>query len=221
MARDTRRILIVEDEPLFSSLVKEALEREHFDVSVAADVIKAKKLLRTVDPDLVLIDISLGTGPPGTQLAYYIDKKHPGVAILFLTRHPDIRTAGIDPDLIPEDSGFLRKDLVASSSYLIESIEKVLANKADQVRHSFADGSPLATLTTTQLDVLKLVAQGFNNQAIATKRDITVRSVEKNLHSIFKALRLDSDDSHNLRVKAAMVYAAHAGVPGHSASRQS
>lgn len=220
MSAQGRRILVVEDEPLFSSLIQEALEREDFHVSVAPDVIKAKKLLRTVDPDLVLLDISLGTGPPGTQLAYYIDKKHPGVAILFLTRHPDIRTAGIDPELIPTDSGFLRKDLVADSSYLIESIEKVLANKADQVRHSFADGSPLAALTTTQLDVLKLVAQGLSNQAIATRRDITVRSVEKNLHSIFKALQLDSDDDHNLRVRAAMVYAAHAGVPANSVGKK-
>lgn len=214
MASYSRRILIVEDEPLFSSLVRDALVQEKFDVSVVSDVVSAKKLIKQVDPDLVLLDVSLGNGPPGTQLAYYIGKVHPGMAILFLTKHPDIKTAGINPALIPEDSGFLRKDKVADSQYLLESIEKVLANKADQVRHGFQDGSPLASLTRTQLDVLKMVAQGLSNQAIAAQRRITIRSVEKNLHNIFRALGLDSSEDSNLRVKAAMTYITHAGPPG-------
>ena len=220
MVDPQRRILVVEDEPLFSSLVSDALARQGFDVDVAPDVARAKKLLRTLDPDLVLLDISLGTGPPGTQLAYYIDKMHPGVAIVFLTRHPDIRTAGIDPEKIPQDSGFLRKDLVSDSSYLIASVEKVLANKADQVRHGFGDGSPLAPLTTTQLEVLGMVAQGLSNQAIAARRNITIRSVEKNLQSIFRALQLDGSDEHNLRVKAAITYVTNAGVPTGNSTRQ-
>lgn len=212
MSLYTRRILIVEDEPLFSSLVREALEHEKFDVSVAANAAGARKLMERVDPDLVLLDVLLGAGPTGVQLAYYINEMHPGVAILFLTRHPDIQTAGIDPALIPDDSGFLRKDRVSDSRYLIDSIEKVLSNKADQVRHSFAEGSPLAALTPTQLAVLKMVAQGLSNQAIAARRKISVRSVERNLHSIFGALGLEGTDDHNLRVTAAIIYVSHAGT---------
>jgi DNA-binding NarL/FixJ family response regulator len=208
-----RRVLIVEDEPLFASLVLEVLEREGFVVSVTDNVATARSLITKWDPDLVLLDVALGAGPPGTQLAYYVGKKHPGIAILFLTRHPDIATAGIDPALVPAESGFLRKDQVADSAYLLDAIDKVLTNKADQVRHSFANGSPLAVLTPTQLEVLKMVAQGLNNQAIANRRKITVRSVEKNLHSIFSALGLSGDDDTNLRVRAAITYVTHAGPP--------
>jgi len=208
-----RRVLIVEDEPLFASLVFEMLERAGFVVSITDNVATARSLITSWDPDLVLLDVALGAGPPGTQLAYYIGKKHPGIAILFLTRHPDVATAGIDTALVPAESGFLRKDHVADSNYLLDAIDKVLTNKADQVRHSFADGSPLAVLTPTQLAVLKMVAQGLNNQAIARRRNITVRSVEKNLHSIFSALELSGDEDHNLRVKAALTYVIHAGPP--------
>ena len=211
MVAYVRKILIVEDEKLFSALLKDVLERENFDVRIAKNVPEAKKALATFDPDLVLLDVSLGEGPPGTQLAYYIDKKHPGTAIIFLTKHPDLLTAGINPTMLPPDCGFLRKDLVSDSAYLIDSINQVLSNKADQVRHGFTNDSPFARLTPIQLDVLRLVAQGLTNQAIAEERGISLRAVEKNLTAIFTTFGLDASADTNNRVQAALMYVTQVG----------
>lgn len=211
MVAYVRKILVVEDEKLFSALLKDVLERENFDVLIAGNVPEAKKALATFDPDLVLLDVSLGEGPPGTQLAYYIDKKHPGTAIIFLTKHPDLLTAGIDASLLPPDCGFLRKDLVADSAYLIDSIDQVLANKADQVQHGFTTDSPFAQLSPNQLEILRCVARGLTNQAISVERGISLRAVEKNLTAIFDTLGLDNSADTNTRVQAALMYVTQVG----------
>ena len=52
-----RHILVVDDEPDIRSLVKEILEDEGFSVAVAENATKARQLVESFKPDLVLLDI--------------------------------------------------------------------------------------------------------------------------------------------------------------------
>jgi DNA-binding response OmpR family regulator len=54
-----KRILLTEDDEFLSSLIKNRLEREHFEVKVAKDGEEVLALLKTYQPDLVLMDIIL------------------------------------------------------------------------------------------------------------------------------------------------------------------
>ncbi len=107
-----RRLLIVEDEPLVAALLADALTSEGFTVAAASDVVSAREEIRDFDPDGLIIDISLGPGPTGVDLAYAVRKERSDIAILFLTRHPDLRTAGVSADQVPPNCGFVRKDRV-------------------------------------------------------------------------------------------------------------
>ena len=78
---------------------------------------------------------------------------------------------------------------------------------------SAAERSPLAELTPRELDVLREMAQGANNAAIAEALVVTERSVEKYVHSIFAKLGLTWEENVNRRVKAVLVYLAEAGRP--------
>jgi len=71
--------------------------------------------------------------------------------------------------------------------------------------------SPLRELTPRELDVLKEMATGKNNAAIATSLFLSERSVEKVIHSIFLKLGLTWETSVHRRVKAVILYLAETG----------
>ncbi len=58
-AQRSRRVLIVEDEPLLGNLLKQRLEKEQFSVTLVRDGEEALAVLKTAAPDLILLDIIL------------------------------------------------------------------------------------------------------------------------------------------------------------------
>jgi len=59
MAEKKKQILLIEDEPFLSSLLKNRLQKENFEVLVAKDGEEAIKILKTSKPSLILLDIIL------------------------------------------------------------------------------------------------------------------------------------------------------------------
>ena len=76
---------------------------------------------------------------------------------------------------------------------------------ADKTR---PEASPLHELTPRERDVLREMAEGKNNAAIAQALFLTERSVEKVIHSIFLKLGLGWETSVHKRVKAVILYLA-------------
>jgi DNA-binding NarL/FixJ family response regulator len=68
--------------------------------------------------------------------------------------------------------------------------------------------SPLRDLTPRELDVLREMAEGRNNAAIAVALVLTERSVENVIHSIFMKLGIAWETSVHKRVKAVLLYLA-------------
>lgn len=210
---ERRRLLVVENEALMASLLADALTAAGFEVDVAANVIEAMESVKVFDPDAALLDISLGPGPSGIDLANALHDRRPDIAVVFLTRHPDRRTAGLEGATIPPGCGFLRKDMVKDTRYLLEAINTVLADRPDDVRHDLESNRPLAALTTSQLEVLRMAAQGLTNTAIAQQRGTSERAVELLLQSVLVALGIDGHGQVNPRVEAIRRYIQAAGMP--------
>lgn len=208
-----RRLLIVEDEPLVAALLADALTSEGFTVAAASDVVSAREEIRDFDPDGLIIDISLGPGPTGVDLAYAVRKERSDIAILFLTRHPDLRTAGVSADQVPPNCGFVRKDRVTDKGYLVQAIEKVLTDADRDVRHDDDPGRPLGNLSEKQLTFLRLMALGYTNDAMAKESGLAVSSVERWVVGIFRDMGIESRGDVNPRVEAVRRYVAVAGIP--------
>ena len=117
-----RKLLVVEDEPLMASLLAESLNAANFNVETAPDAAKARKVIDRFDPDILLLDISLGDGPSGVHLAHAVHETRPDIAILILTKHPDAKSATSDGLDLPPNVGFFRKHLVYDISYLLNAI---------------------------------------------------------------------------------------------------
>jgi DNA-binding NarL/FixJ family response regulator len=207
-----RKLLIVEDEPLMASLLAKSLLEINFLVEIAPDAAKARKAIDRFDPDLILLDISLGDGPTGIHLAHAVRQTRPDIGILILTKHSDAKSATADGLDLPDGVGFLRKHLVNDVTYLLDAIELVLSDHPDEVRQDLPNASPLANLSPQALKVLTLVAQGYNNTEIAIRMKLSIKSVERWIETIYRELQIDTKSGINPRVEVARRYYLIAGI---------
>ena len=213
MYAEARKILIVEDEDLLASLLSETLVTHGFVVETAASVVAARQAVRDFDPDAVLLDITLGEGPTGVDLAYALHQQHPDVAIIFLTKHPTPKAAGLSKGALPPNCGFLRKDLVRDTDYLLACIDAVMTDSADGVRHDREATTLVSELDAKHLEVLRLIALGYTNEQMGKLTGASQTTVERWCAEVFRALGIDTKGIVNPRVEAARRYIAVAGIP--------
>lgn len=197
---------------MVAALLKESLESAGFEVLNAYSALEASSRAKQFDPDVAILDINLGAGPSGVDLAFLLHKGYPGIALALLTKHPDLRTAGFTKEDVPPGCGFIRKDMVTNSQHIVEAIEAVIANKAN-FREDIDPERPLSTLTSAQIEALRLVAQGYTNAEIAKRRNTSVRAVEQLLGAVFVTLNIDVDGPINPRVEAVRKFISAAGTP--------
>jgi DNA-binding NarL/FixJ family response regulator len=208
-----RRLLVVEDDPLMASLLADTLVAHGFEARVAADVLQARRAVKEFDPDGALIDIALGIGPSGLDLAHALSKQRPDIALLILTKYPNALASGVSASEVPKGCGFLRKDKVRDTEYLLAKLESVLSDQADQVRDDLQAVNPLSVLSPRQLEVLRLIAMGYTNEFIAQCTNSGLSSVERWVMQVFRALGLDSRGNINPRVEAARIFIATSSLP--------
>jgi DNA-binding NarL/FixJ family response regulator len=208
-----RTIVVVENESLLRDLIARSLETAGFDVSTAANAADAKRAVKATDPDICVVDIELGPGPNGFDLADYLAREAPDVGVVFLTNLPDSRFADRDTKTVTQKQAYLRKSQLVDSKELIEAINAVLMEvDVDHYRHDQNLERPLAALSRRQISVLKLVAEGHSNNQIAEERGTTVRAVEGMVSRIFTALGVDAQGVGNARVEATRMYLSAAGA---------
>jgi DNA-binding NarL/FixJ family response regulator len=203
----SRHVVVVENEPLMRDLIGKTLESSGFKVTTAANAADAKRVHLAVDPDAMVIDIELGPGPDGFDLASAITSASPEISIVFLTNIPDPRVVGKDVKNIPKNAAYLRKSNLVDTTELIDALNSVLKNEdASKFRHDLDSQRPLAQLSRKQLEVLKQISDGLSNQQIADSRQTSVRAVEGMVSRIFEALNIDVQDEGNSRVDAVKKY---------------
>ena len=207
-----RRVLVVEDDAFVRGLMAQVLDQAGYEVRAAADVYAATSEFSGFDPDAVIVDIHLGSGPTGIELAQSLKVKSPGLAVLAVSNYPTAVSAGIS-DQLPDDAAFVCKSTLDTPGMLVEALEASLTNSASSLRTMQLEDSPLTQLTATQIDILRLIALGWSNAEIAEQRGSTQRSVEQMVHKIFRALGVKDDPRKNARVEAVKLYVEVFGLP--------
>lgn len=210
----TRQVLVVEDEPFVRGLVVRVIEEAGFQALPAGSASEALTLVEDQDPDAAILDIDLGPGPSGIDLAAALTASMPHLALVFLTQAaaPDI--AG-RPAAIPSSAAYLVKRSLGDPRSLIEALELVLSDgdPSSRFREDRERIDPLKRLSAAQRDTLRLIAEGLSNEEIAKQRSTSVRAVEAMVSRIFAVLGVAGDSRISPRVAATRIYAAHAGLP--------
>jgi DNA-binding NarL/FixJ family response regulator len=202
-----RRVLIVEDEPLIRNLVANQLSQEGFEVHTASDAAEARKKADALSPDVAVLDVELGFGPTGFDLAAIFRKQDPGIALVFLTHLPEPRLIGLDNRIVPKNAAYLVKDRITDPAILIEAIEAALRERVgEHLRDDRRITTKFSGISRSQIEVLHLMASGFSNQQIADHRGTTVRAVENLIKRAFEAAGISGDNQMHMRVTAAREY---------------
>ncbi|MSZ57740.1 MAG: response regulator, partial [Actinobacteria bacterium] len=206
--------LVVEDEPLMSSLLADVLFEHGFTVRTAVDVAQARREINAFDPDVLLLDVSLGEGPTGIHLAHAMRLSRPDIAILVFTGHSDIASVNTDGLALPPGVGLLRKHLVSDKAYLIEALEKVLREEGNLVKKEEEAEDVFAFLGFNGSRALRMLAAGYDNEEIALRCTVSRKTVERWIEQIYRDLGIDTKGSLNPRVAAARRFFFAIGVPG-------
>lgn len=207
MADYKRSVVVVEDDSFLRSLLADSIEAAGFFVSTAANAADARRVINAVDPDAVVLDIDLGNGPTGFDVADALRAQSSDTSIVFLTSLPDPRFAGREEKAVYKNAAYLNKHLLEDTDTLVAALEAVLTERnVSAFRHHEKEDRPLANLSRTQIQVLQLVAEGKTNQQIADARQRSLAATESAITRTLEALGIDSSTDVNARVAAAREY---------------
>ena len=215
------RLVLADDQYLVREGVRRLLELQD-DLEVAATCDGLDSLLRTVvaeRPDVVVTDIRMppGNSDEGIRAATRLRELAPKVGVVVLSQYA---TPGYVLALLEggsEGRAYLLKERVNDVEQLVAAIRTVAAGgsvmdpkvvEALVAESARSAESPLSQLTPRERDVLREMAEGKNNAAIAESLVLTERSVEKVIHSIFLKLGLTWEPAVHKRVKAVVLYLA-------------
>ena len=210
---DATRVIIVDDEALFNELLSRTLAAEPGleVVGVATDGESAVRLAGELSPDAVVMDIELPGELDGIEAALQIKSARPQTGIVILSNHNDRRYVLSLP--LEESPGwsYLLKQSAPDVATVVRAIQGSMAGMValdPGVVSSLAprQGSVLAGLTPRQHEVLGLIAQGYNNAAIAQRLTLSGKSIEAYINAIYQELQISGEQDIHSRVRATLFY---------------
>lgn len=207
-----RRVLIVEDDSLLREFLVDSCSKQGFETRGVGSCAEALQVFGEIDPDLVVLDIDLGPGPSGFDLGKVLEREHPEISRLYLTRFCDLRSAGYPGEPLGR-VGYLYKQSISSVDVFLESVQSMFKDDIEPRRDDHNEDRPLAALSSAQIDVLRLASTGLANGSIARERSTTESAIESLWTGIFRALKLDRSEGINLRAAAIRRYVEACGLP--------
>ncbi|ALG09807.1 response regulator transcription factor [Kibdelosporangium phytohabitans] len=190
MREDQIRVLVVEDHPITRDGVRSGLERDGRAVVVAeaADVPTACRVADRVRPDVALIDLRLRPHPEeatghGVGVIHYLRRHQPEVRVLVLSQAgPEELLAAVQAGA----HGCVSK--AATAAELTDAVAAVLTGPvlpAELAAHLIGElHRHTRPLTSRERDVLRCLANGYDNREIAAQLHIAVRTVNRHLENI-------------------------------------
>lgn len=202
------RALIVEDDDFTRFLLVRTVS--FLDAELVVDAPSAATAMALAEqhrPDLALLDLDLGGGPNGIDVAHALRKRFPAIALVMLSTYQDPRLIG-SPRELPAGLIYLSKRSIANAELLTGAIQTALEapckeRKAPQGLKAQTGGR---SLSDNQIEVMRLVAEGCSNAEIARRRSLTEPAVAKAVARLAKQLGLDPGPTGNLRVLITQAY---------------
>lgn len=193
------RILLADDHALVRQGIRSLLDKldEIEVVGEVSDGREAVELSKTIQPDIVLMDITM-PGLNGLEAVTRMKKACPTTRVIMLSMH-----AGEEYFQQALDSGaagYLLKDadrmelelairtVMRGATYLTPAVAKYAVDAYRQKKEG--DQGPLASLSSRQKEILQLIAEGYANKEIAQRLDLSPRTVETHRAELMERLNI-------------------------------
>jgi DNA-binding NarL/FixJ family response regulator len=198
--RDTVRVLIADDHPLFREGMRGRLDRVS-DIEVvgeAASGDEAVELAHKLEPHVILMDIKM-PGLNGIEATREIQQSTPQIVVLVLTMFED--DDSVFAAMRAGAKGYLLKD--SGGEEVVNAIRAVASGEAvfgpgvaERIIDFFSVPRPAAPqrafpeLTEREEEVLSLVAQGKSNREIARQLFVSLKTVRNHVSNILLKLQV-------------------------------
>ena len=204
------RVLLIDDDPFTRMMLTTTLRALECEVvGDAAGATVALRMARELRPAVAVVDLDLGEGPTGIDLAHGLRAMDPSIGIVMLSTYEEPRLMGYNQPPLPEGSLYLVKKTVVEPEILGRAIVMSRDPMVRDGRISIepTSGSQVSVkLTDLQIDIMRLIAAGHSNAEIARRRSLTVPSVEKAVARLIRQLGLQATPDKNQRVMIAQRY---------------
>jgi DNA-binding NarL/FixJ family response regulator len=207
------RVLIAEDQLLLRDGLTRMLTAYGFEVVAALDDGSGlTEALVSIRPDVAVVDVRL---PPtftdeGLRASIAARREVPGLPILILSQYVERLYAR---ELLSDRAGavgYLLKDRVGDVRQFTDAIRQIAAGGTvmdpEVVAQLLRRHDTLAALTPRERDVLRLMAEGRSNAAIAERMVVTEKAVSNHINALFAKLGLAPAGGDHRRVLAVLSY---------------
>jgi DNA-binding NarL/FixJ family response regulator len=196
------RIILNEDHQILREGVKSLIASENIQiVGEASSGAELWKLLEKVQPDIILMDISL-PDTSGIELTRLVSEKFPHIKVLILSMYTD--ESFINQAIKSGAIGYLHKNttreemliaidtVYSGKDFYSDNVSKIiLKSYIDRARSNSEEiPDPYEVLSKREIEILKMFAEGFINKEIADRLFISIRTVESHKNHIMQKLSL-------------------------------
>ena len=210
------KVIIADDSALLRESLAAALRQNGVDVvGTVATAGELEAAAARLEPDAAIVDIRM---PPthtteGLEAARRMRLTRPAFPVLVLSHHVE---GHIALDLLrdePAGIGYLLKDRVSRITDIVSALDRLVSGGSvidPEVvaaligRRRVKD--PLAELTPREREVLRLMAEGQSNKAIARSLGVEEKTIEYHVGQVFAKLSLDRDGRGHRRVLAVLAW---------------
>ena len=197
-----RKVLIVDDHPIVRQGLRLMIDEEP-DLKVCGEAQserEARVAIRELEPDIVIVDISLAQGD-GIELVRDVHAHHPSLPMLVLSMHDELIYA--ERLLAAGASGYIMKHaasdqllvalrkVLSGERYLSESLSESLGRpRGGGVESGASRGDPIERLSNRELQVLSLIGRGQSSREAAERLGLSIKTVETHRQGLKRKLNL-------------------------------
>lgn len=192
------RILVVEDEPLIADDIANQLRINDFEISaIAYDYEDAVYELKFNAPDAVVLDINLGSGKTGVDIAEVINEKY-GLPFIYLTSYADKET--LERAKRTEPLGYVVKpfderNLIATLEIALYNFSQKQKSTQPALNLDKINAKILSPLTEREFAVLQQIYEGKSNQQMADSLFVSINTIKTQINSIYLKMEANSRSS--------------------------
>ena len=195
------RILLVDDHPIMRAGIRLLLENE-LDIEIIGEAdngLKAVDMAKSLRPDVVIMDISM-PDLDGFEATRRICQACPETRVLVLTMYDseehffEILKAGavgyVPKKAAPTDLIAAVRSVYAGGVFIYPTVARSLVNDYLRRADSGSEQESLGGLSDRERQVLRMIAEGMSNRAIADALVLSVKTIERHRANIMEKLGL-------------------------------
>lgn len=202
------KVLLIEDEAFTRTLLSAALAGPLLEIHSGLSAKYALDTAASTPIDVAVLDLDLGGGPSGIDIAHALRQQHHHMGLVLLTSYSDPRLSSAQERALPLGTRYITK---SSLDDLNQLITVILQAKSEPLKTERNTHNGKTDLTDHQIDILRQIAAGISNAEIARTLGISDKAVENTVTRIIDVLDIPRDSSLNPRVQLVRAFSSLAG----------